>query len=528
MRAVIYCRVSTDSQETEGTSLQTQLEACTTYCQSKGYNIAYQFSEVCSGLTLDRPKLNELRELVRAHDIDVVVIYCLDRLSRDPVHGVIVTEELQKHNVSLEAVTETVESTDLGKLISYVRGYAAKLEAQKIRERTMRGARKRAEAGKIPIGGTGNLYGYYYVRGKVQGQGIRIENPDESKWLKQIFRWYVEDGIGVDRLAYKLRELGIPTPSGKGLWFASTVHKILTNTAYVGETYAFRETYGEPTYRLKNDGKKKNTGRIVRPRDQWIALPNATPPIIPIEVFQMAQEKLQRNKELARRNTQEQYLLRGFIRCARCNRAYWGYVKQYKLTSGKKRKLYYHCSGNLQMVSPIRCGNKNLNADKIETLVWAEVEKVISNPEIVISEVQRRRQEMENPNSLKQKLDQIDIQLKHLKKREQRVYRIYEFGGDEDLLIRDMTSIRTERQRLLDEKSQIESTLSKAHEIEEQRQGIEKFCELVKQKLSVFSIEEKRLALEALRIRVLVDGETVFISGSIPSTKGSVVSNTVT
>ena len=90
-----------------------------------------------------------------------------------------------------------------------------------------------------------------------------------------------------------------------------------------------------------------------------------------------------------------------------------------------------------------------------------------------------------------------------------------------------MTSIKTERQRLLDEKSRIESTLAKTHEIEEQRQGIEKFCELVKQKLCLFSIEEKRLALEALRIRVLVDGETVFISGSIPSTQGSVVSNTV-
>ncbi|GAI10599.1 unnamed protein product, partial [marine sediment metagenome] len=46
--------------------------------------MVYRFSEAYSGLTLERPKLNELRELVRAGDIDVIVVYCLDRLSRDP------------------------------------------------------------------------------------------------------------------------------------------------------------------------------------------------------------------------------------------------------------------------------------------------------------------------------------------------------------------------------------------------------------------------------------------------------------
>ena len=67
MRAAIYCRVSTEDQEKEGTSLQTQIEACRNYCQDKGYDIAYRFREAYSGLTLERPKLNELRELVRTN-----------------------------------------------------------------------------------------------------------------------------------------------------------------------------------------------------------------------------------------------------------------------------------------------------------------------------------------------------------------------------------------------------------------------------------------------------------------------------
>src|SRR4030067_465266 len=95
--AAIYCRVSTEDQEKEGTSLQTQLEACLKYCQDKGYDVAYRFSEAYSGRTLERLKLNDLRELVRTDQIDVVVVYCLDRLSRNATHGVILRDELDKH-----------------------------------------------------------------------------------------------------------------------------------------------------------------------------------------------------------------------------------------------------------------------------------------------------------------------------------------------------------------------------------------------------------------------------------------------
>ncbi len=45
MKAAIYCRVSTEDQEREGTSLQTQLEACLKYCQAKNYEVEYKLSE---------------------------------------------------------------------------------------------------------------------------------------------------------------------------------------------------------------------------------------------------------------------------------------------------------------------------------------------------------------------------------------------------------------------------------------------------------------------------------------------------
>ena len=85
MKSAVYTRVSTDSQEVEGTSLDSQLEACLAKAKELGYETSeeYTIRETYSGLTLDRPRLSELRQWVRDKEVDAVVAYTLDRLSRD-------------------------------------------------------------------------------------------------------------------------------------------------------------------------------------------------------------------------------------------------------------------------------------------------------------------------------------------------------------------------------------------------------------------------------------------------------------
>jgi len=106
----------------------------------------------------------------------------LDRLSRDP-HGVIITQELEKHSVKLETVTEDVDSSELGKLISYIRGYASKVEAQKIRERTMRGRKARAKEGRSAVWRE-TLWLRLYQCSQQNG-GRRVINEIEAPWVQQ-------------------------------------------------------------------------------------------------------------------------------------------------------------------------------------------------------------------------------------------------------------------------------------------------------------------------------------------------------
>jgi len=167
-----------------------------------------------------------------------VVIYSLDRFTRDPNHGVIITQELEKHSVKLEAVTEDVDNTELGNLITYIKGFAAKLDAERRREATLRGRKATARGGRM-AGGFHITYGYDYVRViKGEREARRVINETEAKWVRNMYSWLVNEGLSTNQILFRLRAYNAPTKSGN-IWNRRSVQAILTNPAYTGKTYAF-------------------------------------------------------------------------------------------------------------------------------------------------------------------------------------------------------------------------------------------------------------------------------------------------
>jgi len=517
--AAIYLRVSTDNQESEGTSLQTQLSASLNFCRDKGYGVDYRFSEVYSGLSLARPKLDELRELIRNEQIDVVVVYCLDRLSRDPTHGVIITQELEKHNVTLEAVTEDIDNSELGKLISYIRGFAAKLEAEKIRERTVRGKRARAIAGRLPSGTGHKLYGYNYLRGKQIGEGVRYVNEAEAKWVRNMFTWLVDERLTVNGITRRLRALNVPTPAGAKYWIRQTVFRMLSNLAYIGKTYSFTKQYIEPKTRRKPDTKRKKTGVITKPQEEWVEIPDATPAIIDPKVFEAAQFILNRNKELSRRNSKREYLLSGYIFCQRCGSRYQGYVKKWAKPKPYEMR-YYRCGKSQSIASPDRCNNKQLPAKKIEDMVWAQIEALLLKPEVILGELQRIEGEYkESSQQIKTWQSQvitISAKLNNLEKQKDRIWKAFEITGDEAKFRHDINHYNEDKEALKKQDTDMCQKIDNFNKVQTDIQNIKQACELIHRNLPNLNFEEKRLGLEALNIRVKVDGEQVTIEGNIP------------
>jgi len=306
--AVIYCRVSTDDQEREGTSLESQRQACLEYCKQRGYAVTHQMIEVWTGLSIERPKLDELRQLVRNREINAVVVYCLDRLTRDPAHGVILTQEFENNHVSLEAVTETVESTEIGKLISYVRGFAAKLEAEKIRERTMRGTRDRVTKKRLPVTYRQPL-GYDWDR-----KNNRLVPNGDHETVKLLFRLAIQ-GKSYDYIIAEFKCRGILSPTGQPEWNKHTISSIIHNPVYAGQYYALKSRVREP---LKRNGKTYGKSSVERlPLENWYHLPEVgvVDPPITLEQRALLLAQLQKRQNLSQRNARRSYLLRGLIFC---------------------------------------------------------------------------------------------------------------------------------------------------------------------------------------------------------------------
>jgi site-specific DNA recombinase len=485
----IYCRVSTEDQEREGTSLQTQLEACLNYCQDKGYNVCYRFSEAYSGLTLERQKLNELRELVRNEEIDVIVVYCLDRLARDPTHGFILTQELEKHHVTLEAVTETVDSSELGKLISYIRGFASKLEAEKIRERTMRGKRARAREGRIPGGGSSKIYGYDYIPVSQENGGCRVKNKTEAKWVKKIFEWLVYDGVSTNQIVYRLRAYNAPTKSGKP-WNRRSVQAILKNPAYTGKTFVFTTAKGRKQF--------------TRPQEDWIEILGVTPHIVSQEFFDAAQKQLEMNRAKAsRNNTKHQYLLRGHVKCHQCGRSYVGATGSSALQRGKRYiQLCYRCLGKLKMYAPVeRCRNRGWSAKKLESIVWAKLEEYLSQPELIVNELEKQHQDADQIGVFETQLRDVERQLKAVDHEQHQLLQWALKGFPENQVETENRRLNKARETLTAEKSELETQITASRDAAISIPKLENFVERMQDRIAALDFEGKRQVLDMLNIR---------------------------
>ncbi len=106
-KALGYARVSTEEQAKEGVSLDAQEEHIRRYCELYGLDLAeILIDEGRSGKDMDRPAMRELMERVERGEADAVVVYKLDRLSRDTVDTLLFQRQMIALGICLHSTTE--------------------------------------------------------------------------------------------------------------------------------------------------------------------------------------------------------------------------------------------------------------------------------------------------------------------------------------------------------------------------------------------------------------------------------------
>jgi len=228
MKAIGYCRVSTDNQKEEGT-ITLQREGIKDYCQRNKIELVRFFEdEGVSGGLEDRPGLALMFDFLENEGgVEAVIIYKLDRLARDLYVQEMLIKKLEALKIRLISTKEPgLESSDpMRKAFRQFMGIVAELEKAFITMR-LTGGRKNKLKLKGRYAGGGIAYGYESIE-----KDLKI-NPERAEVIKQIFK-LKRGRRGLREIARILNEQGIQTARG-GKWHAGTVRYILRNPVYKG------------------------------------------------------------------------------------------------------------------------------------------------------------------------------------------------------------------------------------------------------------------------------------------------------
>jgi site-specific DNA recombinase len=505
--AAIYVRVSTEDQG-KGFSIPTQIEACHKLADREGYTVLevhVLIDEGISGTTMDRPQLRKLRDLVNARAIVAIAVYDPDRLSRNLGHQLLLAEEFERAGVKLLIVSHPMEQGPEGWLFFQMRGALAEYDRAKILERLKRGLVGRAKAGHVSGGSV--AFGYHYIR---EEHGGRWEiDEEEAAVVRRIFQLCLE-GMPTRAIARLLTQERVPSKrdrhpgfaghkaAGVGEWHANTVHKLLRYEGYIGRMY----------YNKKKAAGK--TRRADRPRDEWVEV--RVPAIIADEVFQGVQAQLAHNKALAQRNRKYDYLfVGGRLRCGRCGRAMTG-----EAPHGVRR---YRCSSRTTFTDPSKRCRGYFSANEAEGRVWHAIEHVLQQPEIIATEVSRQQAGAEEQRG--EILREISLLADALTKCDREEQRWAEAYIAEVINLGELKGYRAEitarRESILTQRQHLQTKLDTIGQAMEHVEALIGYCERVRQKLQTFDAGEKRLAFEALNVRVTwTPGQPLAIEGTIP------------
>src|SRR6202042_2478324 len=241
LRCAIYTRVSTEhGLEQEFNSLDNQREASEAYIKSQAHEgwklIRTRYDDGgYSGGSLERPALERLLDDVRAHRIDVIVVYKVDRLTRSLADFAKLVELFDAHQVSFVSVTQAFNTTTsmgrltLNVLLSFAQ-FEREVTGERIRDK-IAASKKRG----IWMGGVVPL-GY-----RVQDRALHIVD-EHAEIVRDLFRRYLEIGsvvrlqavLDAQNVRLPVRIDGTGNATGGGLISRGHLYKILSNPIYAG------------------------------------------------------------------------------------------------------------------------------------------------------------------------------------------------------------------------------------------------------------------------------------------------------
>jgi site-specific DNA recombinase len=519
--AAIYARVSSEQQKEEKT-IASQIAALVEFAKSEDYSVPDEWifqDEGYSGATLLRPGLEKVRDLAADGQIQVVLAFAPDRLSRKYAYQVLLIEEFARHGVETVFIKAPQSDTPEDRLLLQFQGMIAEYERAQILERSRRGKLHRARQGEISVLGAAP-YGYRYGRKSEECAASYEAIEAEAEVVRQVYDLYTREQLSIGAITRRLNDEGAATKKGGARWERSTVWAMLRNPAYRGMA-CFGKTQSAPRQRVNNRALRRrgalpqrNSASHELPREQWIGIP--VPALVNENTFALAQERLAVNKKHAARRTIEPSILQGLVHCRHC-----GYALYRTSTRTTARKIYYYrCLGSdaWRYEGKARCDQKPIRLDLLEHIVWSEIVRLLEDPALLQAELNRRLEAARNANPAKRRQDTLTRELARVRKSMERLLTAYQ----EELLSLDelrrrMPALRQREHSLQAELQSLNSQLADQAAYLRLAQTLSAFLARLRTNAQVLDVRDRQRITRLLVKEIVVADDSITIRHSIPT-----------
>lgn len=320
----LYVRVSTGYQ-VDKDSLPFQKKELKAYCEHILHKTNYEIFEDAgkSGKNTDRPGYQRMIKKIRAGQVSHVVVYKIDRISRNLVDFSLMYDEFKKYYVTFISLNEQFDtSSAIGEAVLKIILVFAELERKLTSERVTdvmigRALEKKWNGARMPFGWKWNP--------KTE---FPEHDPEEADAARALYEQY-DQLHSTSKLRDYCYDHNIATKRG-GRWNTSSLAVYLRNPMNKGD-YRYN-------YRNSARGRKK-------PEDQVIYVPGVFPPLVDPELWDRVNTTLDHNNEVKRmsgRSRQDKriHVFAGLLRCADCGAGMQAASTDKQRANGFRPSLY--------------------------------------------------------------------------------------------------------------------------------------------------------------------------------------------
>ncbi len=522
----------------KGESIGNQIELCREYIRLHNGDAAADAAlvfedEGFSGGNLNRPAFQQMLRAARDHEISAIVVYRLDRISRNISDFSTLIEELSRLGVAFISIREQFDTgSPMGRAMMYIASVFSQLERETIAERIRDNMHELAKTGRWLGGNTPTGYRSESVQavtvdGKTRKACKLKLVPEEGELVKKIYALYAQTD-SLSKTEAELLRQGVKTKTGRDFTRFS-IKSILQNPVYLiadQEAYQFfidrkadlfsaqvdfDSTHGILAYNRTDQEKGRAT--VYLPVDQWIVTVGQHQGLIPGREWVKVQESLEQNRSKSyRKPRSNQALLTGLLFCSCGSRMY---PKVTKRLGQDGQPLYTYICKRKEHSQGSQCRQKNISGNLLDAAIMEEIKGLTEDKAAFLHQLEKGRQfHTGDRTEYDTKLDDLRKQSADIEKKVTALV--------DSLVELDSAAAKNQVAKRIDEltaqKETLQARITELEGLTAQHSLSGEEFDLMAQLLSVFrttidllSVEEKRAAIRTIVQKVVWDGNLAHV-----------------